>query len=152
MTTAPTNPAPAPTPRRVLRGSLRWWGILLLVMFLLTSAVGTSLALESSYLPLTLASHIGLALVTLGIAGYAASMVGPLYQRLPRVLCGLAALSALGATLSGATFLLAGQSNGALYGMEGFAVLGILSSILVAIVGGESRRRQRVTGEVSPGP
>ena len=82
---APTTPASA---KSAEGPSLRYWGVLVFVMFLLTSAVGGSLALESSYLPISLASHIGLALVTLGVAGYTASFVGRTYRPLPRASAG----------------------------------------------------------------
>ncbi len=97
--------------------------------------------MESSYLPLTLASHIGLALVTLGIAGYSTSFVGRHYRPGPRASAGLAALAALGATISGAVFLLGGQSNGALYAMEGLAAVGILAAIGMILAGGPSGKR-----------
>jgi hypothetical protein len=126
--------------------TLRFWGVLLLVMFVLTSAVGGSLAAESSYLAVTLASHIGLALVTLGIGGYAASRVGPTYPRTPRAFAGLAALSALGATLAGTTFLLGGMSNAALYAMVGFALLGILASLVLIVLGGPPPKIAAPTG------
>jgi hypothetical protein len=121
--------------------SLRRWGVLIFVMFLLTSAVGGSLALESTYLPITLASHIGLAIVTLGLAGYATSFVGRLYRAVPRALAGVSALAALGATIAGAAFLLGGQTNAALYAMEGLGVLGILASLVLIVVGGPSGKR-----------
>jgi hypothetical protein len=145
--TAPTpaSPAPAPTDSVPRVRSLRWWGILLLVMFVLTSAVGGSLASESSYLAVTLASHIGLALVTLGVAGYSASMVGPLYKTLPRIFSRLSALAALVAVLAGTDFYLGGQSNYALYAMIGFAVLGIVAALLMIVLGGPSGRRSPAT-------
>ena len=115
-------------------------------MFLLTSAVGSSLALESSYLPVTLASHIGLALVTLGIAGFSTSFVGRHYRPRPRAAAGIAALAALGATISGTVFLVGGQSNFALYAMEGFAVLGIVAAIAMIVLGGPSGRRSAASG------
>jgi len=121
--------------------SLRVFGVLVLVMFLLTSAVGGSLALESSYLAVTLASHIGLALVTLGVAGYATSSVGRSYRAFPRASAGLAALAALGATIAGTVFLLGGQSNSSLYAMEGLAVVGIHAAIAMIVVGGPSGKR-----------
>ena len=121
--------------------SLRFLGILVLVMFLLTSAVGGSLGLESSYLPITLASHIGLALVTLAIAGYATSFVGRYYRALPRVFAAIAALAALGATIAGTVFLLGGQSDTSLYAMEGFAVLGIIAALVMVAAGGPSAKR-----------
>ena len=104
-------------------------------MFLLTSAVGGSLGLESSYLPVTLASHIGLALVTLGVTGYAASAVGRRYRGPARTSSGLAGFAALGGTLAGTVYLVAGQTNYALYAMEGFAVLGIVAAIVMLVVG-----------------
>jgi hypothetical protein len=132
----------SPTPLKPVEGvSLRVWGVILLVMFLLTSAVGGSLALESSYVLATLASHIGLALVTLGLAGYAAAVLGRQYKILPRAFAGLAALSALVATIAGTVFYFGGEGNPALYAMEGFAGLGILASLLLIVLGGESGKR-----------
>lgn len=124
--------------------SLRSWGVLVLAMFLLTSAVGGSLASESSYLAVTLASHIGLALVTLGIAGYATSFVGRSYRALPRASAGVAALAALGATIAGTIFLLDGQGNPALYAMEGLAVVGIVASLAMIVVGGPAGKSSAV--------
>lgn len=121
--------------------SLRAWGIVVFVMFLLTSAAGGSLALESSYLPLTLASHIGLALVTLGVAGYSASVARRFYLALPRGSAGIASFAALGATVAGIVYLLLGSTPAALYAMEGFAGLGILAALVMIVVGGPSRRR-----------
>lgn len=127
-----TLPVPGATSTRTLRGS----AVLVLVMFLLTSAVGGSLALEGSYLLVTLVSHIGLAVVTLVIAGYTASSVGRFYRTLPRASAGIAAFAALGATVAGTAFLLGGKGSPALYAMEGFAVLGIVAAILMIVVGG----------------
>ena len=124
--------------------SLRRWGILVLVFFLLSSAVGGSLALESSYLLVTLASHIGLALVTLGLAGYATSFVGRSYKSMPRGFAGLSALSALGATIAGTIFLVGGQSAATLDVMEGFAGIGILAALLMIVFGGQSGKRVSV--------
>jgi hypothetical protein len=129
-----TSVAPGP--------SLRTWGILVLVFFVLTSAVGGSLASESSYLAVTLASHIGLAVVTLGLAAYGASFLGRYYKAIPRGFAGLSALSALGATIAGTIFLVRGQNPIALYSMEGFAVLGILACLLLIVFAGEPGKRQ----------
>lgn len=136
MSSAPGTPPPPPVAGR--SRSLRFWGVLIFVFFFLTSAVGGSLALESSYLPITLASHIGLALVTLAIAGYATSYVGRLYKAFPRALAALSALAALGATIAGTAFLVGGQSNGALYAMEALGGIGILLGLILIIVGGPS--------------
>jgi hypothetical protein len=136
MATVPPAPTTSQSPAATAGPSLRVWGVLVFVTFLLTSTVGGSLALESSYLPVTLASHVGLAIVTLGVAGFAASFVGRYYRALPRAAAGIAALSALGATIAGTVFLLGGQGNPALYAMEGFGVLGILAGILMIVVGG----------------
>jgi hypothetical protein len=86
------------------------------------------LTLENSYLPLTLASHLGLALVTLGIAGYATVITGRRHQTFSKAAAGIAADAALGATIAGAVFLQGGASNVALYAMEAFAVAGILAA------------------------
>jgi hypothetical protein len=133
--TPPGSPIPTtrnPTTNR----SLRYWGVLVLVLFFLTSAVGGSLALEGSYLVVTLASHIGLALVTMGLAGYATRVVGRDYTVGARASAGVASLAALGATIAGTVFLVEGQSNSALYAMEGLALLGLLAAVLMIILGG----------------
>jgi hypothetical protein len=141
MTTPPSSPTSTSAPTAVTATSLRVWGILVLVFFLLTSAVGGSLALESSYLAVTLASHIGLALVTLGLAGYATSFIGRSYKAIPRGFAGISALAALGATIAGTIFLVGGQSTGALYAMEGFAGIGILAALLMIVFGGQAGKR-----------
>jgi hypothetical protein len=125
--------------------SLRIWGVILLVMFLVTSTLGATLAAESSYLIGALAGHIGLAVLTLAIGGYTASMVGPKYKPLPRAFAGLGALSALIAVIAGTIFLTGGQSNSALYAMEGFAVIGIVASLLMIVFGGSSGLRAAPT-------
>jgi hypothetical protein len=121
--------------------SLRYWGVLVFVFFFLTSAVGGSLALESSYLIVTLASHIGLALVTMAVAGYATRVIGRDYKMAPRASGGVASFAALGATIAGTVFLVGGQSNAALYAMEGFAGLGLLAALVMIIIGGPSGAR-----------
>jgi hypothetical protein len=146
MSTA-TPPTNGRVPRASGSGrSLRLWGVLLLLLFLLTSVVGGSLALESSFLPLTLASHVGLAVVTLGLAVYGAAVLGRPYRALSKGLVGLAGLSALVATIAGTVFLLWGQSNPALYTMEAFAGIGIAASLLLIVFGGESGKRVPATG------
>ena len=133
--TAPRAPGTTPTTPGHL---LRLWGVVVLVLFLVTSVIGGSLAGENSYLPVALAGHIGLAVVTLAVAGYATSVVGRRYRALPRASAGIAALAALGATIAGTIFLVGGQSNPALYAMEGFAGLGIVAAILMIVFGGPS--------------
>ncbi len=145
MATDSPAPVTASPPAAPKGPSLRILGGLVFVMFLLTSVVGGSLALESTYLVVTLASHIGLALVTLAVAGYTASVVGRRYRTLPRVSAGLGALSALGATLAGTAFLLGGQSPVALNAMAGLAGLGLLTGLLMIVFGGPS-------GRIAPGP
>ena len=136
-TSVPSTAPPAPTPP-----SLRRWGVVVFVLFLLTSAIGGSLALEGSYLLVTLASHIGLALVTLAVAGYATSAIGRTYLPLPRSSAALAAVAALGATIAGTVYLLAGHSSAALYAMEGLGGLGLLGGLLMMVFGGASGRRR----------
>ena len=120
--------------------SLRVWGILLLLMFILTSAVGGSLALESSYLIVTLSSHIGLALLTVGLAGYVSGVVSRPYKSRARASARLAGISAGFAAIAGAVFLWLGSSDLALYAMEGFAILGIVASLLMIAFGARSER------------
>jgi hypothetical protein len=139
---AVSNSSAGPTPATSSSGmSLRVWGVILLVLFLVTSTVGGSLALESSYVLTTLVGHVGLALLTLGVAGYVASTLGRRYKTVPRAFAGLAALSALIATIAGTVFYYGGQGNPALFAMEGFAGVGILASLVLIVVGGASGRR-----------
>ncbi len=121
--------------------SLRYWGILVLVFFVLTSLVGGSLALESSYLAVTLASHIGLGIVTLVLAGYATSAIGRRYRTAPRTGAALSAVSALFAVIAGTVYLTAGQPLGALSAMEVFAGTGIVGALLMIVFGGPSGLR-----------
>lgn len=109
-------------------------------MFILTSAVGGSLALESSYLVVTLASHIGLALLTVGLAGYVSGVVSRPYKSRARASARLAGISAGFAAIAGVVFLWLGSSDLALYAMEGFAILGIVASLLMIAFGGPSER------------
>jgi hypothetical protein len=135
-----TTPPPTPTmlsSTTVSGPSLRAWGALVFVLFLITSAVGGSLALESSYVIVVLLSHIGLALVTLGVAGYTASRLGPAYRALPRAGAALGAFCALFATVSGAVFLYT-SSNAALYAMETLAGIGLIAGLIMMIAGGPS--------------
>lgn len=141
-----TSPEPPQRTGTTAVPSLRLWGLLVLILFLVTSVVGGSLASESSYLPVTLGGHIGLAVVTLLAAGYATSFAGRRYRGLPRASAGLAALSALGATIAGTVFLVGNQSNGALYAMEGFALVGILAALVMIAVGSPSGKYVRSSG------
>jgi hypothetical protein len=114
------------------------------VFFLLTSAVGASLASEGTQLAVTLASHIGLALVTLVLAGYGAGMLSSAYRTVPQVAARLAALSALVGVLAGSVFYVT-NSLAALYLMEGFGSLGILCGLLMIVFGGPSGRKAPAT-------
>ncbi len=120
--------------------SLRALGVLILVMFALTSAVGGSLAAESSYLAVTLASHIGLALGTVGVCLYASAVASRPYRVRTRAFVRIAGLCAGGATLAGTYFLLFGPSDIALAAMSGFALLGMVASALIIVFGGASAR------------
>ena len=62
------------------------------------------------------------------------------YRTLPRAFSGLAAFSALGATIAGTVFLLGGKPDAALYGMEGLAILGMVSALVMIVAGGTSGR------------
>ncbi len=137
MQTTAAAPLKSSSPAPRIR--LRPWGALVLVMFLLTVAVGGSLAAESSYLAITLASHIGLALVTLALGVFGAAVVARPYKPVAKASAGVAALGALGATVAGTAFLLGGQSNNALYAMVGFAGLGIIGALLTIVFGGSSQ-------------
>ena len=133
---------------------LRLWGIAVLVMFLLTSVLGGSLASESSYLPLTLLSHIGLALVTLGIAACATSLVGRNDRPVSRASAATAALAALGATIAGAVFLLGDQSAAAVNAVDAsmvvFAVLGIAAGLVMIVGGRPSGQRPTPSNNTHP--
>ena len=141
MTIPPGPSAPRSAPMTSPRESLRYWGLLVLVFFVITSLLGGSLALESSYLAVTLASHIGLAIVTLVLAGYATSAIGRRYRSAPRTGAALSAVSALVAVIAGTVYLTAGQPVGALYAMEAFAGVGIVGALLMIVFGGPSGLR-----------
>ncbi len=141
MAASASSAPPSPTTGTESGRSLRFWGCLVLLFFLLTSAVGGSLSLESHYLIVTLASHIGLAVVTLVLAGYATSFVGRSYTAVPRAGAALSALAALGATIAGTVFLVAGHSEGALDAMEGLAGIGLLAALVMVVFGGPSGKR-----------
>lgn len=148
VATGLSTPASAASTLATTGHPLRYWGVLVFVMFLLTSAVGGSLALEGSYLLVTLVSHIGLAVVTLIVAGFASSFVGRFYQPLPRAAAGIAALAALGATLAGTAYLLSGNGVYPLDAMEGFAVIGLVAAIVMTAVGGPSGKRAPIATSI----
>jgi len=146
MTTPAAGTVGAPIRDHAAIHSLRYWGALVFVLFFLTSAVGGSLALESSYLLVTLVSHIGLALVTLAAAGYAIRVGARDYSVVPRASAGIASLAALGATIAGAVFYFGGQSNPALYAMEGLGLVGLLAALVMIVLGGPSRNQKPAPG------
>lgn len=130
---SPSTPHAAGGPERGL--SLRVLGVLILVMFVLTSVIGGALAGGSSYSTLDLGSHIVLALVTISLCSYGSAVVSRAYGTYPRLFVRLAGLSAGVATLAGAVFLLFGESDVALYAMSGFALVGMVASVLVIALG-----------------
>jgi hypothetical protein len=116
--------------------SLRWRGVGLLVLVTIETLVGNELALAGSPYPWSwLAVHIVVGLLLIGFAGHTARMAFRRPRTVARVSATLAALGSLGAFVSGLLFLFAGQSNGALYGMEGLAGLVFLAAVLLIVFG-----------------
>jgi len=133
------NPAPDPTSRG---GSLRVRAVVVFVLLIVEVLVGNELALAGSPYPLGyLAAHIVLAVLLTGFTSHVllASIRG--YRGSTRIAAGVTFVTTLGALLSGTVFLLAGQSNAALVGMEALAVLALLGAILLMVWGGAGSRR-----------
>jgi len=107
--------------------------------FLLEGAIGGSLASEASYNVAALAAHIALALLLVGFSGYTAAIATRPYPLAARLAAALTFVAALGATLSGTAFLLGGQSNSALYAMEGFFVVGVVALVFLIVLGADPK-------------
>lgn len=133
---------PAPTPLPPLRApSLRIRGVALLVGAVVEIFVGNELALAGSPYPiLWLGAHVLLAFVVIAFAGHAAGVAVRAYGGVAQLIALLALLSAIGAGLAGALFLVGGESNTALEAMEGLAGLVVLLAIVLIAVGGSPRR------------
>lgn len=126
-------PAPAPAPRD---RRLRVRAIPILVLVFAEILVGNELALAGSPYPVGwLAAHVVLALLLIGFTGHALRIAVRLPSTPARVAAGLTFLSALGATIAGTVFLVAGQANSALYAMEGLAGIAILADLLLLVWG-----------------
>jgi len=137
---APSTPAATPSVP-----SLRIRGIGVFVGFIVVSLLGNSLALESGGYGLGyLAGHIVVALLLVAFTGHSAVLASRSYRGLSQAVSTLTLVAAIGATIAGTVFLLGGQSNGALYGMEGLAVLGLLGAILMIVWGGAGSLRKTV--------
>jgi hypothetical protein len=129
---APTTPGPAPS-----RSRLRWLGVGLLVLVLAEILVGNQLAVVGSPYPVGyLALHVILALLLVGLAVHAVRRALREGRGAAQASAALALVSVVGAGISGAVFLYAGQNNGALYGMEGLGGLAFLAAINLLVFGG----------------
>jgi len=136
-TAAPTPSAPAPANPPDRR--LRWLGILTLILTVAVSTVGGSLALEGSTYSISyLGGHVGLAVVLILVSAWAVVLSRRLSSRPARIAAHMVLGSAILAFVAGIVFLEAGQSNGALYAMEGFAGLAVLASLLLIVWGSVS--------------
>lgn len=98
--------------------------------------IGNELALAGSPYPDSwLAAHIVVGLLLLAVAGHAARISMRLPKTSARVAAVVTVLAVLGAFASGLAFLFAGETNAALYGMEGLAGVALLGSLLLLVVG-----------------
>jgi hypothetical protein len=131
---APSNVAPAAPQKK--SQSLRVHAVVLLVLVIIESAVGGSLALEGSTYSLGyLGGHIGLAVLLVLLSAWVLVLARRVAAPLAQIAAGITLLACIGATIAGTVFLTAGQSNGALDAMEGFAGVAVLTSLILIVVG-----------------
>jgi hypothetical protein len=133
---APVTSLPRPIAPAVPSVRIRAFSIFVLVI--LEALVGNTLAFESSYSVAVLAAHIALALVIVAVSAHVV-WVAVRYYRVPaRVAALFTLVSAVGATIGGTVFLLAGSNVAGLDAMEGFSGVAILGAILLLVWGGRS--------------
>ncbi len=134
---------PADVPESWVQGTpptknqtLRILALPLLILVIVESAVGGSLALEgSTYSMGYLTGHVGLAALLVLLSAWALIVSLRLSSRPAQVAAGITLLACLGATIAGTLFLIGGQSVAALEGMEGSAGLALLSTIFLFVWG-----------------
>ncbi len=137
---ATPSPTPVP-PAPPIRPSLRAQGVVILVLLVVEVLLGSELARIGPPYPWSwLGAHIGLGILLFLVAGNAFGISLRHAQGFVRVAGGLTCLATLGAVLSGFAFLFGGQSNAALYGMEGLAVVALLGSVLLIVFGSNAAR------------
>ncbi len=135
------NPPRSPVSHVRLRArnkTLRILAIPIFGLLLIDSLLGDSLMYspEGQPFPLsTLALHIGVALLLVGITGLAFVISLRLPGWRPRVAAGLPFASTLVATLAGIVFLLGSESPAALAWMEAFAAIAFIGDILLLVWG-----------------
>ncbi len=138
---APT-PAALPPPVPPIRPSLREQGVVILVLLVVEVLLGSELARIGPPYPWSwLGAHIGLGIVLFLVSGNAFGISLRRARGFVRVAGGLTCLATLGAVLSGFAFLFGGESNAALYGMEGLAVIALIGSFLLIVFGSSGSAR-----------
>ncbi len=141
MSAPPSSTGASVPPAPVRDQSLRVRGAVILVLVVVEIFIGNELAVAGSPYPDGwLAAHVVVGLLLLGVAGHAARISMRLPKASVRVAAVVTVLAVLGAFASGLAFLFAGETNAALYGMEGFAVVALLGSLLLLVLGGVTVR------------
>jgi hypothetical protein len=131
---APSPANPNPSPPRDAR--LRYHAIPFLILVLAEIFVGTQLANAGSPYPSGyLDAHVGLSVLMIALGAYLVAIAYPMH--LPRAWfpSWLSFVSVVIASASGTKFLVSGGPQVALYSMEGFGALALLSSILLVVFG-----------------
>jgi len=120
--------------------ALQLFGIVFLALVIGEGLAGSALMSQKPFAAGTLALHIILALVMVALALWALRLAFRLRGWRPSVAALLALLTAVGATVAGAAFLLGGRAPGALHWMEGFTVGIIVASVLLVVWGAAEKR------------
>ncbi len=128
-------------PRR--NRSLQAIGILLLALVVAGGLAGSALMAQDPFSAATLAVHIALALSMVGVSMLALRLARGLQGWRPTAAAAVGLLSAVGATLAGAVFLLGGEALAALHWMEGFTGAIIVASVLLLAWGAARPRVKR---------
>lgn len=125
-------------PRR--NHALQLFGVVLLALVIGEGLAGSALMTQKPFSAGSLALHIVLALVMVGLSLRAFRVALRLRGWRPLVASGLALLSALGATVAGAAFLLGGETWAALHWMEGLTAVLIVAAVLLVVWGAAVKR------------
>jgi len=136
MASSPTN-AGAVSELPGVHPSLRVRGLVILIVVLAEILIGNELAVIGPPYPWSwIGIHIAVGLLLVAITGHAFGLsVRRTRKATAQVSSGVTFLSSLGAVAAGFVFLFGGQSNGALYGMEGLGGLALLGGLLMIVFG-----------------
>ncbi len=125
-------------PRR--NHTLQLIGIVLLALVIVEGLLGSALMTQRPFAAGTLSLHILVALVTVGVTGWTFRLALRRRGWRPFAAAGLALLSALGATVAGADYLLGGKTPTALHWMEGLTGAVLVAAVLLLVWGAATMR------------